>query len=127
MSEVVEPAGEGIIKIADEVVATIAAVAASEVKGVAGMVGTITGSITEAFGKKNVTKGVKVQVGEKEATIDIYIIVEYGAKIPEVAWEIQEKVKNAVESMTGLKVNQININVQGIKFEKEQTESKEQE
>jgi len=68
-----------------------------------------------------------VQVGEKEATIDIYIIVEYGAKIPEVAWEIQEKVKNAVESMTGLKVNQININVQGIKFEKEQTESKEQE
>jgi len=109
----------GVVKIAEEVVAIIAAVAASEVKGVASMVGSWTGNITEALGKKNLAKGVKVQVGEKEAAIDIYITVEYGVRIPEVAWEIQERVKNAVESMTGLKVVEVNIHVQGIKFEKE--------
>ncbi|ADL42803.1 protein of unknown function DUF322 [Caldicellulosiruptor hydrothermalis 108] len=110
----------GVVKIAEEVVAIIAAVAASEVKGVASMVGSWTGNITEALGKKNLAKGVKVQVGEKEAAIDIYITVEYGVRIPEVAWEIQERVKNAVESMTGLKVVEVNIHVQGIKFEKEE-------
>jgi len=81
----------GVVKIAEEVVAIIAAVAASEVKGVASMVGSWTGNITEALGKKNLAKGVKVQVGEKEAAIDIYITVEYGVRIPEVAWEIQER------------------------------------
>ncbi|ACM60099.1 putative alkaline shock family protein YloU [Caldicellulosiruptor bescii] len=110
----------GVVKIAEEVVAIIAAVAASEVKGVASMVGSWTGNITEALGKKNLAKGVKVQVGEKEAAIDIYITVEYGVRIPEVAWEIQERVKSAVESMTGLKVVEVNIHVQGIKFEKEE-------
>ncbi|AEM73075.1 Asp23/Gls24 family envelope stress response protein [Caldicellulosiruptor acetigenus] len=110
----------GVVKIAEEVVAIIAAVAASEVKGVASMVGSWTGNITEVLGKKNLAKGVKVQVGEKEAAIDIYITVEYGVRIPEVAWEIQERVKSAVESMTGLKVVEVNIHVQGIKFEKEE-------
>ncbi|WAM34744.1 Asp23/Gls24 family envelope stress response protein [Caldicellulosiruptor morganii] len=117
----------GVVKIAEEVVAIIAAVAASEVKGVASMVGSWTGNITEALGKKNLAKGVKVQVGEKEAAIDVYITVEYGVRIPEVAWEIQERVKNAVESMTGLKVVEVNIHVQGIKFEKEEQKETQDE
>lgn len=117
----------GQIKIADEVVGIIAGLAATEVKGVAGMSGGIAGGISEMLGRKNLSKGVKVEVGEKEAAIDLYIIVEYGAKIPEVAWEIQEKVKNAVETMTGLNVVEVNIHVQGVNIEKESKEEKEEQ
>ena len=81
------------IKISEEVVAQIAGKAASEVSGVAGMSGGIVGGISEMLGKKSFSKGVKVQVGEKETTIDLYIIVEYGARIPDIAWEIQNKVE----------------------------------
>lgn len=105
------------IKISDEVVAIIASMAASEVKGVANMSGGLVGGISEILGKK--TKGVKVQVGEKETTIDISLIVEYGARIPDVAWEVQNKVKTQVESMTGLKVVAVNVIVQGVNFPKE--------
>ena len=97
------------IKISEEVVAQIAGKAASEVAGVTGMSGGIVGGLSEMLGKKNFSKGVKVQVGEKETTIDLYIIVEYGARIPDIAWEIQNKVKTVVENMTGLKVVDINI------------------
>lgn len=108
------------IKISEEVVAQIAGKAASEVSGVAGMSGGIVGGLSEMLGgKKNFSKGVKVQVGEKETTIDLFIIVEYGARIPDIAWEIQNKVKNVVESMTGLKVVDINIHVQGLNIAKE--------
>ena len=70
---------------------------------------------TEALsGKKNLTKGVKVDVGDKDAKIDVNIIVEYGARIPEVAFEIQSRVKKAVENMTGLKVLEVNVHVQGV-------------
>ena len=72
------------------------------------------------LGKKSFSKGVKVQVGEKETTIDLYIIVEYGARIPDIAWEIQNKVKTVVENMTGLKVVDINIHVQGLNLPKEE-------
>ncbi|MGF7057005.1 putative alkaline shock family protein YloU [Brassicibacter mesophilus] len=116
----------GQIKIADEVVGIIAGLAATEVKGVAGMSGGIAGGIAEILGRKNLNKGVKVEVGEREAAIDLYIIVEYGAKIPEVAWEIQESVKNAVETMTGLNVVEVNINIQGVNIEKEQKEEEDQ-
>lgn len=107
------------IKISEEVVAQIAGKAASEVSGVAGMSGGIVGGLSEMLGKKNFSKGVKVQVGEKETTIDLYIIVEYGARIPDIAWEIQNKVKTVVENMTGLKVVDINIHVQGLNLPKE--------
>lgn len=116
----------GQIKIADEVVGIIAGLAATEVKGVAGMSGGIAGGIAEMLGRKNLNKGVKVEVGEREAAIDLYIIVEYGAKIPEVAWAIQESVKNAVETMTGLNVVEVNINIQGVNIEKEQKEEEDQ-
>lgn len=120
MEEIVQGNLEiGNVKISEEVVAIIAGVAAMDVPGVAGMSGGIAGGIAEILGRKNLSKGVKVEVGEKEAAIDLYIIVEYGCRIPDVSWDIQEKVKNAVETMTGLDVIEINIHVQGVNIEKD--------
>ena len=103
------------IKIADDVIAVIAGAAASEVPGVSAMAGGFAGGISEVFsGKKNFAKGIKVEAGEKETRIDVNIIVEYGVRIPDVAFEIQNRVKKAVESMTGLKVLDVNVNVQGV-------------
>ncbi|WP_026894102.1 Asp23/Gls24 family envelope stress response protein [Clostridiisalibacter paucivorans] len=110
----------GQIKIADDVVGVIAGLAATEIDGVVGMSGGLTGGISEIIGRKNLSKGVKVEVGDKEASIDLYIIVEYGVKIPEVAWKIQENVKNAVENMTGLNTIEVNIHIQGVNIQKEQ-------
>mgnify|MGYP000279547887 CR=1 FL=1 len=115
---------KGSVKIADEVVSVIAGLAATEVSGVAGMSGGIAGGISEILGRKNLSKGVKVQIGEKDAVIDIYLIVNYGVRIPEVAWKVQENVKKAVENMTGLNVTEVNIHIQGINFEQP---SKEQQ
>lgn len=109
----------GSVKISEEVVAIIAGIAATDVPEVAGMSGGIVGGIAEILGRKNLSKGVKVEVGEKEAAIDLYIIVEFGARIPEVAWNVQEKVKTAVQAMTGLNVVEVNIHVQGVNFDKE--------
>lgn len=108
----------GSIRIADEVVAIIAGLAATEVKGVAGMSGGVSAGIAEMLGRKNLSKGVKCEVGEKEAAVDLFVVVEFGARIPEVAQQIQQKVKSSIESMTGLKVVEINIHVQGVTFEK---------
>ena len=106
------------IKIADDVIAIIAGVAVSEVQGVAEMSGGFAGGISEVLsGKKNLSKGVKVESGDKETKIDVNIIVEYGSRIPDVAFEIQNKVKNVVENMTGLKVVEVNVHVQGVKIE----------
>ncbi len=109
----------GSIKIANEVVAIIAGLAATEVDGVAGMSGGITGGITEMLGMKNLSKGVKVEVGEKESAIDIYVVVEYGSNITEVATLVQENVKETVETMTGLRVIEVNVHVQGVNIPKE--------
>ena len=110
------------IKIATDVVAVIAGVAVSEVPGVSEMAGGFAGGITEVLsGKKNLAKGIKVEVGEKDAKIDVNIIVEYGVRIPDVAFEIQTRVKKAVETMTGLNVLEVNVHVQGVN-----TESKEE-
>lgn len=103
------------IKISDDVVAVIAGVAVSEVPGVAGMAGGFAGGISEVLsGKKNLAKGIKVDVAEKDVKIDVNIIVEYGSRIPDVAFEIQNRVKKAVESMTGLNVEEVNVHVQGV-------------
>jgi len=120
MSEVTQKNVEdyGKVSFADEVVATIAGLAAVEVPGVFSM----SSGIVEKFGKKGPTRGVKVEVGEKEVTIDLYVIVEYGVRIPEVAWNIQENVKKAVETMTGLNVVEVNIYIQGVNFQKEAKE-----
>ena len=103
------------IRIANEVVAVIAGVAVSEVPGVSEMAGGFAGGITEVLsGKKNLSKGIKVEVGEKETKIEVNIIVEYGVRIPDVAFEIQNRVKKSVETMTGLKVLEVNVHVQGV-------------
>lgn len=117
----------GTVKIANEVVAIIAGLAATEVEGIAGMSGGMTADFTEMLGMKNLSKGVKVEVGEKEAAIDIFIIVEYGSKISEVAKNVQKKVKETVETMTGLKVVEVNVNVQGVNIPKEEPEKVEVE
>lgn len=109
----------GAIKIASDVVTVIASMAATEVKGVAGMSGGFTTDIVEKFGVKSSSKGIKVQVGETETSIDLYLIVEYGVKIPDVAWEVQQNVKKAVETMTGLNVVEVNIHIQGLNIVKE--------
>lgn len=126
MSENIKKASrEDKIKIENEVVATIAGIAASEVKNVTSMSGGLADGIASMLGKKNLAKGVKVDVGEKEATIDINIIVEYGCNMHEVAQEIQSKVRQAVESMTGLEVLEVNVHILGVNTEapkKEETE-----
>lgn len=106
----------GTIRIADEVVSIIAGLAATEVDGVVGMSGGIAGGIAEILGRKNFSKGVKVEVGEKEAAIDLYIIVKYGSRIPDVALSVQEGVKSAIENMTGLSTVEVNVHVQGVGF-----------
>ncbi|AHM56491.1 hypothetical protein EAL2_c11960 [Peptoclostridium acidaminophilum DSM 3953] len=109
----------GQIKISEDVISTIASLAASEIEGVAEMSGSITGDIIEILGKKNLGKGVKVVVEENKVYIDLFILAEHGVVIPDVAWKVQENVKNAVENMTGLDVKQVNLHVQGISFKKE--------
>ena len=112
--EEVKTSTDGII-ISDDVVAVIAGASVSEIEGVFGMAGGFAGGISEVLsGKKNLAKGIKVDVGEKETKIDVNIIVEYGTRIPDVAYEIQTKVKKAVETMTGLKVLEVNVHVQGV-------------
>lgn len=121
-NEKVEHNDVGMIKIADEVVGIIAGLAATEVEGVAGMSGGLVGGIAEILGKKNLSKGVKVEVGEREAAVDLFIIMEYGVRIPDVALRVQENVKRAIESMTGLDVVEVNIHVQGVGFSQEDKE-----
>ena len=112
---VVNDVNNNKIKIADEVVAVISGKAVSEIHGVYEMSGGFAGGIGEVLsGKKNLAKGIKVVVTDKETKIDVNIIVEYGVRIPEIAFEIQTKVKKAVETMTGLKVTEVNVHVQGV-------------
>ncbi len=119
------------IKISDDVVAVIAGVAVSEVPGVSGMSGGFAGGITEVLsGKKNLAKGIKVVIEEDKVKIDVNIIVEYGSRIPDVAFEIQNRVKKSVEGMTGLKVEEVNVHVQGVNTDivrEEPEESKEED
>ncbi|MFW6237813.1 MAG: Asp23/Gls24 family envelope stress response protein [Bacillota bacterium] len=119
----------GTIKIANEVIEIIAKLAASEVDGVAGMSGSVVGGIAEMLkGKnKNLSKGVEVEAGEERASVNLSVIVEYGTSIPDIAWKIQKKVKQAIENMTGLEVEEINVKVQGVQFKDEIIEEEEEE
>ena len=114
------------IKISNDVVAVIAGKAVSEAPGVYAMAGGFAGGISEVLsGKKNLSKGIKVEVGEKETIIDVNIIVEYGTRIPDVAFDIQNRVKSAVEGMTGLKVVAVNVHVQGVNTETQEENNTE--
>ena len=104
------------VVISEEVVSVIAGVAVSEVSGVVDTAGGFAGGLSEVLsGKKKLSKGIKVEVGEKETKIDVNIIVEYGIRIPDIAFEIQSKVKKSVKEMTGLDVLAVNVHVQGVR------------
>jgi len=112
----------GSITYANEVIAIIAGVAANEVEGIAGMC--TSGGISDVFGRnKNITKGVKVEIGSEEASVDLYVIVEYGTPIQTAATDVQENVRKAIETMTGLHVVRVDVHVQGVSFEKENKEA----
>ena len=104
------------ITYANEVVAIIAGLAANEVEGIAGMC-SVSGNILNK--NRNVTKGVKVEIGTEEAAVDLYVIVEYGTPIQRACMDAQENVRKAIESMTGLHVVRVDVHVQGVSFEKE--------
>ena len=120
-TEVVADSDVKDINISEEVVATIAGYACQEVKGVAAL---NASGISEVFGMK--TKGVKVQVGNKDTVIDVSITVDYGSRIPDIAWEVQNKVKTQVEAMTGLNVVSVNVHVQGVVMPKKKNEKQEE-
>ena len=113
-----EGSPENKIKIAAEVIATIAGISASEIEGVSSMSGGIADGIASILGKKNMGKGVKVDLNEKDVTIDLSIIVQYGCKIHNVARNVQESVRAAILDMTDLNVLEVNINVLGVSTEK---------
>lgn len=111
----------GNIRISDDVVKTIAAKAASDVEGVYKLAGGMVDEVSKILGKKRPTNGVKVEVGEKECSIEIFIIVEYGYPISEVAHEVQKAVLKAVFELSGLKVVEVNVYVQDVKIISEET------
>ncbi|WP_274365342.1 Asp23/Gls24 family envelope stress response protein [Paenibacillus thermotolerans] len=116
----------GNIQIAPEVIEIIAGLATLEVEGVAGMSGGFASGVAELLGRKNLSKGVKVEVGQREAAVDVNVVIEYGRRIPEVASDIQANVKNAIASMTGLDVVEVNVHVHDVMF-KGQERAEEEE
>lgn len=111
----------GTITYANEVIAIISGIAASEIEGIAGMV--TSGGFGDIIGKnRNITRGVKVEVGTEEVSVDLYAIVEYGHPIQRVASDVQENVRKSIEAMTGLKVVRVDVHIQGVSFEKEKQE-----
>ena len=110
----------GEVKIADEVVAIIAALAATEMDGVASMAGNITNELISRLGMKNLSKGVKVDVLEGVVTVSLALNLKYNYSIMDVSAKVQERVKNAVENMTGLEVADVNIRVAGVEMEKQE-------
>jgi uncharacterized alkaline shock family protein YloU len=114
----------GKINISEDVVSIISSVATLEVPGVKDMSVGLSEGIAEIIGKKPPSKGVKVEILDDKVILDLKIIVEYGCRIPEVAWNVQEKVKQAVETMTGLNVIKVNIHIQGVNFEDKTKEDK---
>ncbi len=110
----------GEVQIADEVVAIIAGLAATEVEGVDSMAGNISNELISRLGMKNLSKGVKVEVTDQYVSVDLSLNMKYGYNIPEISEKVQEKVKSAIENMTGLNVLEVNIKIAGVNMEEEQ-------
>lgn len=109
------------LNISEDVIGIIAGLAASEVEGIAGMTLGFVDGLNQILGSnKKYSRGVKIDLDGKKVTIDLYVNVKYGVRIPDIAWAAQNSVKDAVENMTGLEVASVNINVQGITFEKKE-------
>ena len=106
----------GNIHISEEVLAAISAAAALEVEGVSCLAANLGSDIAELLGKKNLAKGVRVKLEEDKVVVELSVLMEYGSTIPELCHAVQEGVKNAVESMTGLEVSAVNVNVGGVTF-----------
>ncbi|SDL42446.1 Asp23/Gls24 family envelope stress response protein [Halarsenatibacter silvermanii] len=123
--EVSEEIGE--LHIADEVVGIIAGMSAVKVDGIYSMSGGFAGSLKNMLGKKDLSRGVKIEIDDDMVDISLYIVVKYGTSIPEVAWQIQDNVKQSVEGMTGLEVINIDVHVQGVEFSAEEQELEEGE
>lgn len=113
---IVEEQPKGTITFANEVISTIVGIAACDIEGVAGMCGGLKDGFVDLLGKKNLSKGVKITMKENAVTADLQIVVDYGARVPEVCAKIQESVIAAVETMTGLAVTAVNITIQGLKL-----------
>lgn len=124
MAEQVNLDDLGSVNISDDVIAVVVGMTLSEIRGICPS-GSNFGNIAEMFsGKRNMGKGVKVTVDGQSVSLDLHIIVEYGIKIPDVAWQAQEKVKEAVESITGLTVEKVNVHVEGVSVVKDPKEDK---
>ncbi|KAF0091500.1 MAG: hypothetical protein FD141_1289 [Fusobacteria bacterium] len=115
----------GKIKIADNVAAAIANIAAQEVEGVVKVIGSSTSQISEIFGKKNLAKGVKINMDEEGTNIELALVILHGVNIVKIAEEVQRNVKEAVESMTGISVKNVDITISDIVFEEKKEEVKE--
>lgn len=113
-----EDDGLGTVKIADDVVAIIAGLAATEVKGVVSMAGNVSNELMSKMGVKKLSKGAKVEVIGKSVKIDLALIVEYGYNIPAVSQKVQEKVKSTIENMTGLDATDVNVRIAGVEMTK---------
>lgn len=109
----------GEVKIADEVIAIITGLAATEVKGVAGMCGNITNELVSKLGMKNLSKGVRVIVEGSHVSVDLAIELDYGVSIAQISKKVQEKVKTAIENMTGLTIDEVNVRIAGVALEEE--------
>lgn len=110
----------GAVQIADDVVAMIASLAATEVEGVGAMVGNITNELMSKVGMKKLTKGVKVEILDQVVSVDLAITMEYGYNIPQTCQAVQNKVKASIENMTGLEVSDVNIRIAGVNMKTEQ-------
>jgi uncharacterized alkaline shock family protein YloU len=117
MSENIET---GVIRISDDVVATIAGLAALETPGISAMSGGISEGLAKRLSGRNVQKGVSVEVGQLEAAVDLRVIVHYGSQIQDVCRDLQYNVREAVENMTGLRVVEVNIKVEGVHFKEDE-------
>ncbi|MBD5459448.1 MAG: Asp23/Gls24 family envelope stress response protein [Lachnospiraceae bacterium] len=113
-----EDENAGAVQIADDVVAMIAGLAATEVDGISAMAGNITHELMSKVGVKNLTKGVKVDILDKHVTVDLSVTVDYGYNIPATCQKVQMKVKTAIENMTGLQVTDVNIRIAGVNMQK---------
>ncbi len=113
-----EDDGIGVVKIADDVVAIIAGLAATEVEGVVSMAGNITNELMSKMGVKKLSKGVKVEVSGQNVKIDLALVLQYGYNIPAISQKVQQKVKSTVENMTGLNATDVNVRIAGVEMVK---------
>ena len=109
----------GEVRIADEVIAIIAGLAATEAEGVSSMAGNITNELVSKLGMKNLSKGIKIEIKENVVRVDVALNIRFGYAIPEVSSKVQERVKSAIENMTGLEVSSVNVRIASVEMEKQ--------